>query len=65
MNGHFGMVGANMAEKFNEIDPSRLYDPIKYMKNEVKNSFTFFQPIHPKYLPSYPNLIIKSLVATI
>ncbi len=31
-----------MAQKFNEIEPTRLKDPIKYMKNKVKESFTFF-----------------------
>ena len=41
LNDHFGTVGANMAEKFNEVDNERLRDPLDYMKNEVKNSFVF------------------------
>ena len=28
-----------MAEKFDDIDPNRLKDPLEYMKEEVRNSF--------------------------
>ena len=39
LNDHFGTVGANMAGKFDDIDPNRLKDPLEYMKEEVRNSF--------------------------
>ena len=39
LNDHFATVGANMAGKFDDIDPNRLKDPLEYMKEEVRNSF--------------------------
>ena len=39
LNDHFGSVGKNMAKKFDDIQLSRLKDPIDFINRKVENSF--------------------------
>ena len=43
LNNHFGTVGKDMAQKYENIDPSSLKDPLSFIKKHVDNSFVLSQ----------------------
>ena len=44
MNNHFATIGNKMALKFDDIDRSRLKDPLSYISKDVKNSLFLSLP---------------------
>ena len=44
LNNHFATVGSKMAQKFDDINSSRLKDPLSYISKDVKNSLFLSLP---------------------
>ena len=44
LNDHFGSIGSIMAQKFDNIDNSRLKDPLSYISKDVQNSLFLHAP---------------------
>ena len=44
LNDHFGSIGSIMAQKFDNLDNSRLKDPLSYISKDVQNSLFLHVP---------------------
>ena len=57
LNDFFATVGKNMAQKFDEMDGTRLRDPLSYISKDVKYPFFYPYLIHMRFPKLFPNLM--------
>ena len=60
LNNHFGSIGKFMAQKFEDIDSTRLKDPLSYISKQVQNSIFLSLPTAQEISKNISRLINKN-----
>ena len=60
LNNHFGSIGKFMAQEFDDIDSTRLKDPLSYISKQVQNSIFLSLPTAQEISKNISRLINKN-----